>query len=44
MQLSISGRHIDVTDALKDYVTGKLTKLERHYDHITKHPCGAECR
>ena len=35
MQLSISGRHIDVTDALKDYVTGKLTKLERHYDHIT---------
>ncbi len=35
MQLSISGRHIDVTDALKDYVTNKLTKLERHYDHIT---------
>lgn len=35
MQLSISGRHIDVTDALKDYVTGKVTKLERHYDHIT---------
>lgn len=35
MQLSISGRHIDVTNALKDYVTGKLTKLERHYDHIT---------
>lgn len=35
MQLSISGHHIDVTDPLKDYVTGKLTKLERHYDHIT---------
>lgn len=35
MQLSISGHHIDVTDALRDYVTGKLTKLERHYDHIT---------
>ena len=35
MQLSISGHHIDVTDALKDYVTGKLTRLERHYDHIT---------
>ena len=35
MQLSISGRRIDVTDALKAYVTGKLTKLERHYDHIT---------
>ncbi len=35
MQLSISGHHIDVTDALKSYVTGKLEKLERHFDHIT---------
>ena len=35
MQLSISGHHIDVTDALRDYVTQKLEKLERHYDHIT---------
>ncbi len=35
MQLSISGLHMDVTDALKSYVTGKLGKLERHYDHIT---------
>ena len=35
MQLSISGRHLDVTDALKEHVASKLTKLERHYDHIT---------
>ncbi len=35
MQLSISGHHIDVTDALKSYVTEKLQKLERHFDHIT---------
>lgn len=35
MQLSISGHHIDVTDALKSYVTTKLEKIERHYDHIT---------
>lgn len=35
MQLSISGHHIDVTDALKNYVTEKLQKLERHFDHIT---------
>ena len=34
MQLSITGHHIDVTDALRDYVTQKLEKLERHYDHI----------
>ena len=35
MQLSITGRHLDVTDALKDYVTNKMSRLERHYDHIT---------
>ena len=35
MQLSITGRHIHLTDALRDYVTAKLTRLERHYDHIT---------
>ena len=35
MQLSISGHHIDVTDALRNYVEEKLQKLERHYDHIT---------
>ncbi len=35
MQLSISGHHVDVTDALKSYVEEKLKKQERHYDHIT---------
>ena len=35
MQLSISGHHIDVSNALRDYVSAKLRKLERHYDQIT---------
>ncbi|MBV1906768.1 MAG: ribosome-associated translation inhibitor RaiA [Pseudomonadales bacterium] len=35
MQLSISGHHIDVTDSLHAHVTNKISKLERHYDHIT---------
>ncbi len=35
MQLSISGHHVEVTDALRSYVEEKLQKLERHYDHIT---------
>jgi putative sigma-54 modulation protein len=35
MQLSISGHHVDVTDALKSYTSDKLAKLERHYDQIT---------
>lgn len=35
MQLNISGHHVEVTPALKDYVTSKLTRLERHYSDIT---------
>jgi putative sigma-54 modulation protein len=35
MQLNISGHHVDVTDALKSYTSEKLSKLERHFDHIT---------
>jgi putative sigma-54 modulation protein len=35
MQLSISGHHIELTDPLRNYVTEKLQRLERHYDHIT---------
>ena len=35
MQLSITGRHLVVTPALKDYVTNKISRLERHNDHIT---------
>ena len=35
MQLSITGRHLNVTEALRNYVTTKVGRLERHYDHIT---------
>lgn len=35
MQLNISGHHLDITDPIKDYVTNKLSKLERHHDRIT---------
>ena len=35
MQINISGHHLDVTDALKQYVNSKMEKLERHFDHIT---------
>ena len=34
MQMTISGHHLDVTDPIREYVTSKLSKLERHYDHI----------
>ncbi len=35
MQLNITGHHVDLTDSMKDYVTSKLQKLERHFDHIS---------
>lgn len=35
MQLNITGRHVDVTDSMHDYVTSKLEKVERHFDHVT---------
>lgn len=35
MQINISGHHIDLTPAIKNYVTSKFDKLERHHDQIT---------
>ena len=35
MQLSITGHHVDITDALRAFVKEKFERLERHYDHIT---------
>ena len=35
MQLNLTGRHVEVTDSLRDYVNNKFAKLERHSDHIS---------
>ena len=35
MNLSITGHHLDVTDALRDYVSEKMERLERHCDRGT---------
>lgn len=35
MQLNITGHHVELTDSMKEYVTTKLQKLERHIDGIT---------
>jgi putative sigma-54 modulation protein len=39
MQLSVTGHHIDVTPALRNYVGTKLAKLERHFDNMTDIHC-----
>ena len=35
MHIDLTGHHMDVTPALKDYVTEKMSRLERHFDHVT---------
>lgn len=35
MQLTVTGHHIDITPALRDYVTSKFERLERHFDNVT---------
>ncbi len=35
MQINLSGHHVEVSPALRDYVTSKLQRLERHVDNVT---------
>ncbi len=39
MQLSITGHHINITSALRDYVDNKLERLERHFENVTDIHC-----
>lgn len=34
MNLSICGRHYDVTPAVREYVMNKLSRVLRHFDHV----------
>ena len=34
MNLQISGHHLEITPALHDYVTSKLERVKRHFDHV----------
>ena len=34
MQINITGHHIEVTPALRAYVTEKLQRIYRHFDHV----------
>lgn len=34
MNLTISGHHLEVTPAIREYVQNKLTRLTRHFDNI----------
>lgn len=34
MNLSVSGHHLEVTPAIRDYVGSKLDRVIRHFDHV----------
>lgn len=34
MNLNISGHHMDLTPSLRNFVTGKMDRLERHFDKL----------
>jgi putative sigma-54 modulation protein len=34
MNLQISGHHLEVTPAIREYVTGKLERVTRHFDNV----------
>ena len=35
MNLTVTGRHLDVTSSLKNYINEKMDRLERHFDNVT---------
>jgi len=35
MQINVSGHHVEVTPALRDYVVTKFDRLQRHFDQVT---------
>ncbi|MCB1957050.1 MAG: ribosome-associated translation inhibitor RaiA [Rhodocyclaceae bacterium] len=35
MNLNITGHHVEVTPAIREYVTSKLDRVIRHFDHVT---------
>jgi putative sigma-54 modulation protein len=34
MNLHLNGHHIEITPALRDYVSSKLARITHHFDHV----------
>ena len=34
MNLHLTGHHLEITPALREYVQSKLTKVSNHFDHV----------
>lgn len=35
MQINVTGHQVDVTDALRNYVTDKIGRIHKHFDNVT---------
>ena len=34
MNIHLTGRHLEITPAIRDYATGKFGKIKRHFDNV----------
>jgi|SRR5687767_7316436 putative sigma-54 modulation protein len=34
MNLQLSGHHLEITPAMREYITNKLGRITRHFDHV----------
>lgn len=34
MQLDLSGHHVEITDAIREYTNTKFSKIKRHFDKV----------
>ncbi|SDG91934.1 MULTISPECIES: ribosome hibernation-promoting factor, HPF/YfiA family [unclassified Nitrosomonas] len=34
MNLNLTGNHVEITPAMRDYVNSKIDKIARHFDHV----------
>lgn len=34
MNLHLTGHHLEITPAIRDYVTTKLSRITHHFDHV----------
>jgi len=35
MQINVSGQQIEITEPLRTYVTEKIGRIQKHFDHVT---------
>ncbi|MFQ5609475.1 MAG: ribosome hibernation-promoting factor, HPF/YfiA family [Gammaproteobacteria bacterium] len=39
MQVKLTGHHVEITNALKEYLNNKFDRIERHFDNVTAVNC-----